>query len=165
MNEIQHVRKVLLCVAALVPLPCLADLSADVARILGSPKPPAGVVFEVVSGDLHFLAQRLPAIREHSERLRAQFPDLPIAVVTHGIEEFSLTRDRRAAFPELHAAVETLSSADNIPVHVCGTHAGWWDLSEDAFPDYVDVAPIGPVQVRTYQELGYELILVQPGDG
>jgi len=157
-------RRLLLVVSVLVSLPCRSDTNADVARILEYPTAPAGVVFEVVSGDLNFLAQNMPAIREQSQRLRNRFPQLPIAVVTHGVEEFSLTRERSKDFPALHAAVQTLANDESIPVHVCGTHASWRNLSDEAFPAYVDVAPIGPVQVRTYQELGYELVLVQPGD-
>ena len=34
-------------------------------------------------------------------------------------------------------------------------------MPED-FPGYVDVAPSGPAQIRSYRELGYELLIVKP---
>ncbi len=136
----------------------------DVARLLENPDAPPGVVFELISGDLYFLAQSMPKIRELSKRLRERFPGLDIAVVSHGVEEFSLTRARQREFPELHDAVRSLSRDQNIPVHVCGTHASWRNVTAEAFPEYVDVAPVGPAQIRAYQELGYELVVISPGE-
>ena len=46
-------------------------------------------------------------------------------------------------------------------LHVCETHAGWYGVSAEDFPDYVDVAPTGPGQVSLYQELGYDLIVIE----
>ncbi len=51
--------------------------------------------------------------------------------------------------------------AEDVPVHVCETHAGWYGVSAEDFPDYVDVAPTGPGQVALYQELGYDLIVIE----
>ncbi len=48
-----------------------------------------------------------------------------------------------------------------VEVHICGTHAGWFNSDESDFPDYVDVAPVGPTQIGQYQELGYHLIRVE----
>jgi hypothetical protein len=46
-------------------------------------------------------------------------------------------------------------------VHVCETHAGWYGVTAEDFPDYVDVAPTGPGQINLYQELGYDLIVIK----
>jgi hypothetical protein len=45
-------------------------------------------------------------------------------------------------------------------VHVCETHAGWYGVTAEDFPDYVNVAPTGPGQISLYLELGYELIVI-----
>ena len=58
----------------------------------------------------------------------------------------------------LHQQVESLV-ADDVPVHVCETHAGWYGVSAEDFPDYVDVAPTGPGQIELYRELDYQLIV------
>jgi intracellular sulfur oxidation DsrE/DsrF family protein len=60
---------------------------------------------------------------------------------------------------EIHQQVQALV-AEDVPVHVCETHAGWYGVTAEDFPDYVDVAPTGPGQVSLYQELGYDLIVI-----
>lgn len=137
-----------------------ARLDQRVADVLALSEPPVGVVFEIISGDSDFLDEAIPAIREQSARLRARFKDLPIAVVTHGNEQFALLAERAEAHPGLHKDIKTLQVENSIPVHVCGTYAGWRGLSEEDFPGYVDVAPSGPAQIRNYVELGYVLIEV-----
>ena len=52
--------------------------------------------------------------------------------------------------------------ADDITVHVCGTHASWRGKVDEDFPDYVDVAVSGPAQINDYQALGYELVVLEP---
>jgi hypothetical protein len=45
-------------------------------------------------------------------------------------------------------------------VHVCGTHAGWYGVTPEDFPDYVDVTTAGPAQINDYEAMGYELIVL-----
>lgn len=137
-----------------------AGLDQEVDAVLVLTEPPAGVVFEVVSGDGDLLDQAVPAIRRQSAKLRARFKDIPIAVVSHGREQFALQVERVDDHKNLHQEAKVLNLTDNIPVHVCGTHASWRGLGEEDFPDYVDVAPSGPAQIRIYVELGYLLIEV-----
>ena len=51
--------------------------------------------------------------------------------------------------------------AEDVPVHVCATHASWYGVSPEDFPEYVNVAPTGPGQIQLYLELDYELIVIQ----
>ncbi len=138
-----------------------ADLEADIQSILALDAAPPGVVFEIVSGNKDYLEDAIPKVSAASERLRARFEGISIAVVTHGREQFALTRDKADENQPLHDLVKTLSSDREIPVHVCGTHAGWFGMTPEAFPEYVDVAAAGPTQVQQYRELGYRLILVR----
>ena len=92
-------------------------------------------------------------------RIRNRFPDTEFAVVSHGREEFALQSQYQGEYAEVHEAVQALVASE-VPVHVCETHAGWYGVTAEDFPDYVNVAPTGPGQVRLYQELGYELVIV-----
>ncbi len=92
------------------------------------------------------------------ERLRERFPDLPVAIVSHGTEQFSLTRENRKNTPELHEGIEQLVTDQDVDVHVCGTHAGWFGVLPEDFPDYVDVAAAGPATINDYRALDYVLI-------
>jgi intracellular sulfur oxidation DsrE/DsrF family protein len=51
-----------------------------------------------------------------------------------------------------------------VPLHVCETHANWYGVTAEDFPDYVNVAPSGPAQLAAYREMGYDLILIGSSD-
>lgn len=146
-----------------------ASYAADPPRlraILDAERPPPGVVFEIVSGDPQTLRWAIPQVTDYTNRLRARFPGLPIAVVTHGKEQFALTREKREQFAGVHASVERLARDQDIPVHVCETYATMHRVEAEAFPDYVAVTAAGPVQIKNYQEVGYVLIkLSRPAAG
>ena len=140
---------------------CVPVWAVTTAELLQQSEAPDGVVFEIVEDDEDDLGWALPATLEQIRALRERFPDLEIAVVSHGREMFALKTDDRPMFPTIHDEVRSLSQDDGIPVHVCGTHASWFGDSEDDFPDYVDVVPAGPLQIRQYEELGFVRILIE----
>lgn len=137
-----------------------AASDAEVGRLLAADKAPPGVVFEIVSGDARALEWAVPKVSGYAEKLRSRFPGLPIAVVTHGNEQFALQSDSAASFADVHRQVRGLSTRDKVSVHICGTYAGMRGVDPEAFPTYVNVAPSGPSQIRGYRELGYVLVKV-----
>lgn len=148
----------LLMIGWLISLPLQG---AEVESLLSLSEPPEGVVFEVVAG-AGALSWAIPQIREDAARLRTRFPGLPIAVVSHGREQFDLLSERASGEgAALHQAVQSLVTGEEVTLHVCGTHASWYDIPPEAFPDYVDVAPAGPTQISDYQALGYRLLRVE----
>ncbi len=44
--------------------------------------------------------------------------------------------------------------------HVCGAYARMHNVSEDEFPEYINVSAHGPEQIKDYQALGYIVIRV-----
>ena len=134
--------------------------AADVDTLLRQQDTPPGVVFEIVGGSTALLDELLPALRRDIERLRQRFPELPVAVVSHGREQFALTTRNQARHSTAHSLVKQLVNDDAVDVHVCGTHASWYDVTPEDFPDYVDVAATGPAQINDYEDLGYELIVL-----
>lgn len=128
-------------------------------KILAMASPPEGVVFEVVSGEEDYLQTALDKYDRYKQQLREKFPELELAIVTHGSEQFSLTTANRDAYAETHQRVQTIND-DNVPVHICETHASWRDITAEDFPDYVNVAAQGPTQIRDYQALGYILVVL-----
>ncbi|MEM7562667.1 MAG: hypothetical protein AAF353_06410 [Pseudomonadota bacterium] len=146
-----------LLIFSVVALPLAAD---EVDDFLQLDPLPDGVVFEIVESaedDLEFL---LPKVRDFIERVRAQAPEVEFAVVSHGREEFALQTSKQSEYADIHKQVQSLVS-DDVPVHVCETHAGWYGVTVEDFPDYVDVAPTGPGQIRLYEELGFYLVVVE----
>lgn len=137
-----------------------ASANSDVDNFLAQSTTPDGVVFEIVESDKSALEYLLPRVREAITKIRKKFPDTDFAVVSHGREEFALQTRYQTEQSEIHNAVLSLV-AEDVPVYVCETHAGWYGVSADDFPDYVEVAPSGPGQINLYLELGYQLIVIE----
>ena len=131
----------------------------EVERILALDKAPPGVVFEVVSGNADALNAVIPRVSRYAERLRVRFPDLPVAVMTHGSEQFSLLASEQDSYSDLHAQVRALTGEGDVAVNVCGNHASWRNNTAEDFPDYVDVAVAASEKMREYRGLGYIVIL------
>ena len=132
--------------------------AANVDELLKQSEPPAGVVFEIASGSNDKLRQLIPLAQSHIKKLRQRFPELDIAIVTHGKEQFSLTSDNKEKYKDVHRGIKSLVKDAKVPVHVCETYASWNNVEASAFPDYVDVAAAGPAQINDYRKLGYILI-------
>lgn len=141
-----------------------AVAQADVDALIAAPDAPAGVVFEIIEGEEDALGWVLPEVIRLSEQLRARFPALPVAVVTHGREQFGLLAARADGdLQPLHKEARGLGDAD-IDLHVCGVHASWYGHTPEDFPDYVDVSASGPAQINDYEALGYEVIRLTRDD-
>ncbi len=138
--------------------PALAN--EDVERLLAQSEPPDGVIFEIVEANKYALVDLLPEVRQAIEKIRTRFPDTEFAVVSHGREEFALQTRYQDEYAQIHQQVRSLVDGD-VPVHVCATHASWYGVTPEDFPEYVDVSPSGPVQIRLYEDLGYELIVIE----
>ena len=140
----------------------LAD--AEVDRVLEADEAPVGVVFEIVEGDEDALRWALPEVTRLSAQLRGRFPELPIAVVTHGREQFGLlANEAEGPLAPIHDKAQQLQT-EGIDLHVCGVHAGWDGYTPEDFPAYVNVSASGPAQIRDSRNLGFVLIELQdPG--
>lgn len=136
----------------------IADSSLE--QILKRTDAPDGVVFEIVDSDEQALESILPRVNQAIKKIRNRFPKTKFAVVSHGREEFALQSRYQQSLPVIHQQVRSLV-ADDVPVHVCETHAGWYGVTAEDFPEYVDVAPTGPGQINAYLEMGYALILME----
>ena len=137
-----------------------ASWAETVDEVLAYQKAPYGVVFEIISSNKDELERALPRVRADMQRLKSRFPDMAIAVVSHGKEQFALTSDNESEYQETHNVVRSMVADKNVSFHVCGTFASMNNVGEEEFPDYVDVAAHGPMQIKNYVEFGYLKILV-----
>ena len=131
--------------------------SMTLEDILAMQDTPEGVVIEILEADEYDLIDLLPVIDDATRRLRERYPGLPIALVSHGREQFALTSKNQKKHEKSHKGIQQLV-ANNVDVHVCGTHASWFDISPEEYPDYIDVSPAGPAQINDYVALGYILL-------
>lgn len=133
-------------------------LSNSVEEVMQYNESPPGIVFEIVSSRPDLLNELLPQLKVDIGKIRKRFPGIHIAIVTHGSEQFSLTKKQSKKYSDVHKNIETMVVEENIDVHVCGTYAEWKGIHPEDFPEYVDVAPEGPAQINNYTDLDYILI-------
>jgi len=146
-----------LCIMSLSVFP---DDKADIDKLLAMNETPDGVVFELIgSEDSSYLPKALTKVEKYKDQLKKKFPDIDIAVVSHGAEQFELTTDNAKVEKKSHNLVKRITN-DDIPVHICETHASWRGVTAEDFPSYINVAAQGPAQIEQYQELGYTLVVV-----
>jgi intracellular sulfur oxidation DsrE/DsrF family protein len=133
----------------------------QVEQLLASAETPDGVVFELLSRDENTWTWAAPMIADLRQQLRNRFPGMDIAVVSHGREQFQLTREKALQQPE---AISTLNDLvqQGVSLHVCGTHSAWKNVAEDNYIEIVDVASSGPAQINDYVKLGYVRIRLHP---
>ncbi len=137
-----------------------ASNQQEIEQLLAQKDAPFGVVFEIVEGNDDALQWAIPAVNKYIRQLRERFPGIGLAVVSHGSEQFGLMKNQKKENALVHAAVQSLVASD-VPVHVCGTHASWQGKTAGDFPDYVDVTPAGPTEIRNYEAMGYVLIEIK----
>ncbi len=141
---------------------CAAQPSAaQVAELLASSQPPEGVVFEIMQWDDRSWEWAAPLLGHHVTELRARFPGLDVALVSHGAELFELTR---AAGLAETAALRQLADLNRagVALHVCGEYARWKHLEQADFLPFVDVAASGSAQLADYVRLGFVPIRLEP---
>lgn len=151
---------ILACGLALSPLYAVEYSSLEIEKLLQRQQAPDGVVFELISWDDRTWTWAAPMIASLRQQLRQRFPDLDVVVVSHGGEQFQLTKDHKEQQPEAIAQLQNLTE-DGVNLHVCGTHSSWNDVPDTAYMDFVDVSPSGPAQINDYIKLGYEHILLR----
>lgn len=152
MNKLLY--KLLLITLSLLPATAQA---ASLDEILLMKEPPTGVVIEVIEPGAEALRQKMLQISDATRKIRQVFPELPIAVVSHGAEQFSLTSKNIKKHKSLESNVKQLVS-DDVDVHVCGTHASWYGVEPEDYPDYIDVSATGPAQINDYVNTGYVML-------
>ncbi len=141
-----------------------ADSTTPLKQLLNQKEAPEGVVFEIITEDDDGLEWAIPRTQQYIKQLHEKFPQLAIAVVTHGREMFALQKRDVYGAREVHEQVQSLIQNQGITLHACGTYAGWHGLAREDFPAYVDVTASGPATINDYVALGYVKIIIQAPD-
>lgn len=135
----------------------LANDAVD--EILAESFVPSGVVFEMLTHEEDSWPKALAYIRSSVKRLHIKYPDLPIVIVSHGMEQFALLDDTDRINVTAHSEVKSLLK-NNIKLEVCGTFAEWNGYDKSDFPDYVTVVDQAPRSIELYRQDGYSIVLI-----
>ena len=130
----------------------------SVNRLIQANDEPVGVVFELIESDKSTWTWAAPMIKDLKDQLKEKYPDIEIAVVSHGREQFQLIKKRAKRQKAAILILEDLVLKEAVNLHVCGTHSSWYDIPESSYIDIVDVAVSGPAKINDYINLGYQPI-------
>ncbi|MBT4123052.1 MAG: DsrE family protein [Candidatus Ruthia sp.] len=130
----------------------------SVSHLIQADNNPDGVVFELIESDKRTWEWAAPMIKDLKDQLKEKYPEIEIAVVSHGREQFQLTKKRANRQKGAISILEDLVRKEDVSLHVCGTHSSWYDIPESSYIDIVDVAVSGPAKINDYINLGYQPI-------
>lgn len=132
----------------------------EVEKLLNANEAPSGVVFEIITWEKNAWDWATPMLKQFRTQLLTKFPELDIALVSHGGEQFELVKSKEAENKQSFKVLKSLTN-EGVDVHVCGTHSSWRDVPEAAYADFIDVSPSGPAQINDYIKLGFTHILLK----
>lgn len=124
-------------------------------------KPGSGIIFTIRDYDEEALVWLAERADYYLYLIRKSHPKLPIAFLSHGDEVSSLRKHPEKQYIKLHQYIQHWIKDYDVIFHVCGSMAHSLGLSEDSFPDYIDVVPYGPSQVKDYLDLYYHHIEIE----
>lgn len=130
----------------------------EIDEILQAKASPEGVIFVIQEYDEDALEWVAPRLHKYVHQLRKQYPEKPIALMSHGEELIGLSIDKALLYASTHKLLRKLVNDQSLLLHICGAAATMVGLDDSDFPDFVDVVPFGPSQVEDYLALGYTLI-------
>ena len=132
----------------------------EVEDLLNAKEAPSGVVFEIVTWEKDAWDWAAPMLKQYRKQLLEKYPGIDIALVSHGGEQFELTKDKVKTNAVTFKALKSLSD-DGVDLHVCGTHSSWQNVEDSEYVDFIDVSPSGPAQINDYVALGFTHILLR----
>ena len=73
----------------------------------------------------------------------------------------TLTTTNRDEYLSVHNSIQQLAMELDVEFYVCGAFAASIGLTNEDFPDYIEVAPFGPARITDYLSIGYEMISLE----
>ncbi len=122
---------------------------------------PGGIVFLVMEYDEEALYWVLPRVTRYAQQLRDKWNDLPISILSHGDEMFSLLEEFKSLNKKLHQSIKELAKNYDVVFQVCGSYASFSDIDASEFPDYIDVVPSAPAEITNYRQMEYKFITME----
>ena len=130
----------------------------DIVYLIEAGKLPAGIIFVVREYDESAYIWIAPRLEYYVDLLLQKYPELSIAVVSHGDEILALTSTNEIEYAGVHDTVRRITEKYGVDFQVCGAFAAFNGLSESDFPSFIDVVPYGPSSISDYRSLNFELI-------
>ena len=139
----------------------LFSKASQIEDILTLKEEPPGVVFELIESTHYAWTWAAPKIRSYVSELREKFPDIDLAIVSHGREQFSLTKKGASSIIKEVSILKDINKKDSVDISVCGTHSQWLNVSRENYLPFINVAESGPALINDYKNLGFIVVLLE----
>jgi hypothetical protein len=91
----------------------------------------------------------------------ANWPKLPVVLISHGDEMFALRSEYQLVYPEIHKMARRLVEEQELLFNVCEAWASNEGVVWTEFPRFVDVVPFAPAEIENYRALEYRIVSVE----
>lgn len=142
----------------------MPPIHPQVQALLDQSESPEGVVFEIETLNANALSKLSDYVRRQIGHIREVYPEVDIAVVSHGTELFALQNQavrNSGQNRTLHQNFERLVGEEAVSLHVCGAVAGLDRLTREDFPAFVSYSASGIAQINDYKALGYAVVVIR----
>jgi len=139
----------------------LFSKASQIEDILTLNEEPPGVVFELIESTGYAWTWAAPKIRSYVSQLREKFPNIDLAIVSHGREQFSLTKKSTSSITEEVSILHNINKKDSVDISVCGSHSQWFNVSRENYLPFINVAESGPALINDYKNLGFIVVLLE----
>ena len=139
----------------------LFSKASQIEDILILKEEPPGVVFELIESTHYAWTWAAPKIRSYVSQLKEKFPNIDLAIVSHGREQFSLTKKSASSIIEEISILKDMNKKDSVDISVCGTHSQWLNVSRENYLPFINVAESGPALINDYKNLGFIVVLLE----
>ena len=139
----------------------LFSKASQIEDILTLKEEPPGVVFELIESTGYAWTWAAPKIRGYVLQLREKFPNIDLAIVSHGREQFALTKKSASSIVEEVSILKDMNKKDSVDINICGTHSQWLNVSRENYLPFINVAESGPALINDYKNLGFIVVLLE----
>ncbi len=135
-----------------------------VEQVIAAGDRPEGVVFDLVTFGDHSWDWASPMLQSLIDQLQQPYPELEVALISHGFELFDLSERSGNALRPSVRQLQTLADA-GLDVYVSANYASTRRYQPEDFLPFVNVTDSGPARVEDYVSLGFVRVELENPDG
>lgn len=138
-----------------------SEASAQIQKIISDGEEPLGIVFEIETLDPFALQKITLYVVKQVKRIKQVYPDVDIAVISHGVEEYALTTKASSEYATTQRLLNEMVIQQEVSLHVCGAVAGLKGLEQEDFPNFISYSASGLAQLNDYKALDYTVVVIK----
>jgi intracellular sulfur oxidation DsrE/DsrF family protein len=150
----------IMCLLLLSPL-ANAYTTQDLNLLLKKVQPDDGVVIEIIDWSSNW-NNLITLVKPIVDQLKQVSESIDIVIVSHGSEQFELTKKNLSleskksnTFLTPLSQLEILANTNKITISVCGAHSRMQSFDNDKYAPFIKITDSGPALINDYLNLDY----------